>query len=328
MTAGERWAREQLDALRVARFRPRAWISFLSASFERAADTRRARPGLAHQARTWSSIGLGAGLAVSVWAPRTCLQAPRRSRFAVWWLATSAMLDWHLGMVEGPAGEEQERLTAADALTLARLWLVPLLAAQDDSAPPSGPTFTALIAAAATSDVVDGVLARRIGPTRLGSDLDKAADLMTLAAAARAAGRAGWLGPSAARLLTARSALPVIAVATTYFRTGQRPAIDSIGVSRRLAPAVFGGLAAAPFWPRAGAAITSAASIASLALDRTRATGPGVAPQSAVSAERDAPAANRPPGSKYPDSPSQRQPEEGRCHFQPSRSEAFRDHMS
>jgi phosphatidylglycerophosphate synthase len=180
------------------------------------------------------------------------------------------MLDWHLGMVEGPAGEDRGRLSAADALTLLRLWSVPLLAAQDDPATRSRPMFTALIASAAASDALDGALARRIGQTRLGSDLDKAADALTIAAASHAATRAGWLPRGAARLLAVRSVLPVAAVATTYFRTGRRPAIDSFGASRRLAPALLGGLVVAPFWPRAGAALASAASIASVALDRHR----------------------------------------------------------
>jgi phosphatidylglycerophosphate synthase len=184
------------------------------------------------------------------------------------------MLDWHLGMVEGLAGEDRERLNAADALTLLRLWSVPLLAAQDDPATRAGPTFTALIASAAASDALDGVLARRVGPTRLGSDLDKAADALTIAAASRAARRAGWLPSSAARLLTIRSALPVAAVAITYFRAGRRPPIDMFGATRRFAPVLLGGLAAAPYWPHAGATLTSAASIASLALDRKRPTRP------------------------------------------------------
>ena len=278
MTDGERWASEQLDALRAGRFRLRPWTRFLGVSFARAADTRRARPQLARQARAWSIAGLVGALAVSAWAPRASLPAPRPRRFALWWLATCVMLEWHLGMVEGPDGENRERLSVADALTLLRLWSVPLLAAQGDPASKSRPMFTTLIASAAVSDTLDGALARRMGPTRLGSDLDKAADALTIAAASGAAGRAGWLPPGPAQLLGLRSALPVAAVAATYFRTGQRPAIDTSGASRRLAPALLGGLAATPFCPRVGAALTSAASIASLALDRHRSSAPSGRP--------------------------------------------------
>ena len=266
MTSGEQWAAEELDALRADRYGPRAWTRFLRASFRRAADVRRARPELARQARAWSAVGLVSGVAASTAASRRSLAATRPGRFALWWLATAAMLEWHLGMVEGPGGGPRERLTAADALTLQRLWSVPLLAAQGDPRRGSGPAFTALIASAAASDALDGALARRAGPSRLGRDLDKVADALVVGVAARAASRAGWLSPRAARLALLRSALPVAYSAGSYFRTGRRPIVDSLGPGRLLAPALLGGLAAAPFSPRAGATLVSTASVASLAL--------------------------------------------------------------
>jgi len=39
------------------------------------------------------------------------------------------MLDWHLGMAEGGDGVARSRLAVADAVTLARFWLVPALPA-------------------------------------------------------------------------------------------------------------------------------------------------------------------------------------------------------
>ena len=191
MTDGQRWTSEQLNALRAGRFRPRPWTRFLAASFQRAAETRRDRPQLARQAHAWSLAGLAGTLVVSAGASRAHLSTPRPWRFALWWLATCAMLDWHLGMVEGPDGERRERLTAADALTLLRLWLVPLLASQGDRAQRSGPAFAALIASAAASDALDGPLARRAGTTRLGRDLDTLADALVSTVAARSASRAG-----------------------------------------------------------------------------------------------------------------------------------------
>jgi len=258
MTGGERWAASELGALRAGRFVPRAWWRFLRASFARSASAREARPELTSQARGWSAVGLGAGVALYAW-PR--IRTPRAGQFALWWLATAAMLDWHLGMLEGPDGEHRERLSAADALTLLRIWSVPLIAAQSSPAP-----FAALIAAAGASDALDGALARRTGPSRLGRDLDTVADALTSAAAARAGRRAGWLPANAARLVTLRSVVPITVVAATYFRTGQRPPDDAFGATRRLAPILLSGFAASPFAPRTGAALIGCASIGSLAL--------------------------------------------------------------
>lgn len=176
------------------------------------------------------------------------------------------MLDWHLGMVEGPDGEPRERLSAADALTLLRLWSISLLAAQRDPVTGSGPTFAALIAAAAASDALDGALARRAGTTRLGRDLDTLADGLVSAVAARTAYRAGWLPRRVARLAVIRSSVPAGYAVGIYFLTGRRSLVDSLGTSRQLAPVLLGGIAVAPFAPRAGAVLTSGASTVSLGL--------------------------------------------------------------
>jgi phosphatidylglycerophosphate synthase len=209
MTTGEHWAAAELHELRSGHFRVGAWQRFLSAAFCRAAATRQARPQLARQARIWSAAGLSTGIATCAWLP---VPTPRASRFALWWLATAAMLDWHLGMVEGPGGERRDRLSTADAFTLTRISLVPFLAAQGDPEHASSQTFTVLLILAGVSDALDGMIARRAGPTRLGRDLDPIADALTSTAAARAACRAGWLPVGAARLSTARSAIPLAAV--------------------------------------------------------------------------------------------------------------------
>jgi len=270
MTAGEQWAAEQLDDLRAARFTPRAWQRFLRASFTGAKHTRRARTGLARQTRAWAALGLAADPVLRAWASAAGFQTPTRRGFVTWWLAVCVMLDWHLGMVEGPAGEQRDRLAACDALTLARLWSLPHLGAQSSPAGGSAPAFAALIGLGAASDALDGVLARRAGPTRLGRDLDKAADALVVAVACRAARRAGWLPTRTARLATARSVLPVAVAAGSYFATGHRPAVDTIGPGRLLAPVLLGGLAAAPFAHRTGALMTGGASALALALAATR----------------------------------------------------------
>jgi phosphatidylglycerophosphate synthase len=178
------------------------------------------------------------------------------------------MLDWHLGMVEGPGGEVRDRLSAADALTLARVSMVPFLAVHGDPERRSGPAFSALLILAGATDALDGILARRTGETRLGRDLDPIADALTSAAAARAARQAGWLPASAARLATARSAIPLTSVAAGYFGTGRRPPTSAFRATRPLSPVLLAGLIVAPLSARVGAALIGAASIGSLALAR------------------------------------------------------------
>jgi phosphatidylglycerophosphate synthase len=222
-------------------------------------------------------------------------------------------------MVEGKNGERRERLGAADALTLVRLWLVPLLASQGNRAQRSGPAFAALIGSAAASDAFDGAIARRAGTTRLGRDLDMLADALVSAVAARAASRAGWLPRHAARLAVIRSSAPAAYAAGLYFGTGRRSLVDSLGTSRRLAPALLGGLATAPFSPRAGAALTSGASVMSLGLVVVRPTVAYLARTHSRESLWAYPATK-----EILSRSQQRPPREERCHFQPSRSAASR----
>jgi len=92
-----------------------------------------------------------------------------------WWGATALMVDWHLGMVESEDGRPRA-LGPADALTLARAWLVPVAA--------HAPTPLVCLAAGA-SDVLDGHLARADEPTRIGRDLEGLVDAAFAVAALR-----------------------------------------------------------------------------------------------------------------------------------------------
>jgi hypothetical protein len=265
MTPGERWASEELRALRAAGFRPRAWQRFLEASFDRAADSRRAYPALTRQARAWSGTALLAGHAARRAARSRGLAAPSAPAWTAWSLTGAAMLDWHLGMLEGPHGERRDRLRAADALTLSRCWLAPFVAATTAGAP-----FSTLIAAAGATDYLDGRLARRSGPTRLGRDLDTIADVAVKLAAARAARRAGWLTPDTTCLLAGCQLAGVTAVAGAYFRTGRSPA--GVAAARWVAPPLLGGVALAPHAPGAANRLVRAASLATLIIALPRHT--------------------------------------------------------
>jgi phosphatidylglycerophosphate synthase len=260
MTAGEQWTSEQLLALRAAGFRLGAWVRFVAASLERASDTRRARPELARQAHRWAAAGLLAQLAAAVAARRAGASAPRRRALIAWWAVTAAMLDWHLGMLEGPAGEQRDRLGAANAVTLARVGLVPFVSATARGSDRDGAEFSTLIAAAALTDALDGQLARRSGATRLGRDLDTIADVLVKLAAARAARRAGWLTSATVRHLVACQGVGVALTTASYLRTGRRRLAAPSEV-RWSAAALLGGLTVVPRAPRAGSALVAVASL-------------------------------------------------------------------
>jgi hypothetical protein len=128
LTEGERWTVEALFDLRRGRYRLRAWARFVDASLERSRTTCRARQQLARQARRWGFYGALAWVAAwrLGWRGRV---RPRLAPGLAWWALVWQMLDWHLGMAEGGDGVPRERLSAADAVTLVRFWLVPALPA-------------------------------------------------------------------------------------------------------------------------------------------------------------------------------------------------------
>ena len=230
LTAGELWARRELDALRRERFAARAVARFLDASRRRARDQRRARPELTRQARSWVAAGGGAwlvaaGVAGGAWR--------RRARGGLaWWAVTGLMLDWHLGMVETEDGRPR-RLGAADACTLLRAWLVPIAAERP------GPLVCAV---ALATDGLDGVLARAGEPTRLGRDMEAVVDSVFSAAALRGALRQGWLGRPAAAAEAARLVAGAVYAGAAYFATSVAPDRAVAGAARSTTPVRMAGL--------------------------------------------------------------------------------------
>jgi hypothetical protein len=84
----------------------------------------------------------------------------RRLRLGLaWWSATGLMLDWHLGMFEMVDGRPGN-LGAADALTLARAWLIPV--ALDTPTP-------IVCGLAAATDALDGRSPAAPGPRARGA---------------------------------------------------------------------------------------------------------------------------------------------------------------
>jgi phosphatidylglycerophosphate synthase len=222
-TEGQRWTADALLELRRSRYRPSAWRHFIARSLQRSNETRRTRPELARQARLWGLAGAVAWIATCRTAGRRGVGSPSVSAGLLWWASVWKMLDWHLGMLEGDCGEPRTSLSQADAMTLSRFWLVPLLPALRRSSP----AFPATIAAGGVSDWLDGALAHGCGSSRLGRDLDTTADLAFFATATvsgRATGRISGLGAYA---LLARYALGTLLALWTTFGLGRRPAISA-----------------------------------------------------------------------------------------------------
>jgi phosphatidylglycerophosphate synthase len=221
LTDGERWTAEELSKLRIRRYRPRAWIAFARSSFARSTASRDARPLMARQARAWGLAGAAAWIVA-------CAGARGRGQLRLrvipglgWWCAVWPMLDWHLGMAEEGDGNPRERLSPADAVTLARFWLVPAVAGTARS-PRGLPTVVIL---GGLSDWLDGKLARRRGRTRLGRDLDTTADLAFITSAAIAARSADRISPVGFWLISARHSVGLALSLAAVFGRARRPAI-------------------------------------------------------------------------------------------------------
>jgi hypothetical protein len=167
------------------------------------------------------------------------------------------MLDWHIGMLESEDGEPRN-LSAADACTLARVWLAP--AAADTPRP-------WMCALAFASDGLDGRLARAAVPTRLGRDLEGLADVAFAAAALRGARRRGWLGRGAAGAELARIALGVGYALLVWFGAARAPDPRVLHAARVTTPVRAAGLVAAGLGRRrlAGALVIAGAAWSGLA---------------------------------------------------------------
>jgi hypothetical protein len=255
LTAGELWARRQLELLRADGYGPRATARFLAASRRRAREQRAARPATARRIRAWIAAGAGAWAALAL--ARCAPFAGRTRAFAIWWALTWLMLDWHIGMVETQDGEPRN-LGAADACTLLRVWLVPAAA---------GAPAPWICALALASDGLDGALARRDGPTRIGRDLEGLADVAFATAALRGAVRRGWLGQGAAGAELGRIALGIAYSAAVWFGRARPPQARVLHAARAATPLRAAGLVAAGLGRRrtAGALVTGGALCSALA---------------------------------------------------------------
>ena len=244
LTEGERWARQQLELLLSARFAPSAVAGFLVASQRRANEVRRVRPELASQSRVW--MGAGAALWAALAAAGVRPFRERARSGLAWWAATAVMLDWHLGMVETADGRPRP-LTAADALTLARVWLAPV--ALEAPSP-------LVCAAGFATDVLDGPLARATEPTRAGRDLEGLADACFATALLVGLRRRGAIGRAASAAELARLGAGLAYSVAIYFGRAEPPDRSLTRAARLTTPVRAGGLlAAGAGGPRLGTAL-------------------------------------------------------------------------
>jgi len=254
-TEGERWTSAELERLSAARFRPRAIGRFLLASQRRASRVRRRRPDVARREAAWAAAGAAAWLGLAAIGVE-----PFRRRTAAGlggWVATVVMLDWHLGMLETPAGQPRN-LGAADATTLLRAWLVPAVA--DD------PTALLCLAGFA-SDALDGRLARATEPTRLGRDLEGLVDTAFAVAILRGARRRNALGVAATAAETARLAAGFAYAVSSYFAHARAPDARVLRAARAIAPLRAAGVVIAVSGRRRlGEPVLVAGSLASVAV--------------------------------------------------------------
>jgi phosphatidylglycerophosphate synthase len=198
LTEGETWSRALLDRLRAEGFTAGAWQRFLGDAFRRSRVIRARRPELVRQSRRWGGAGLAAALPFG---------ARASAEWALWW----AMVDWHLGMVETAEGHARP-LAAADALTLARLWAAPVVRRHPEPW---------LVGLGMATDLLDGALARRAGPTRLGRDFDSTADTVFLDSALRGAVDRHGLDPRLLALERARLVVGTAVTLVSYFGSSE-----------------------------------------------------------------------------------------------------------
>lgn len=267
-TAGELWVREELALLLAERISPHAVARFLCRSQQRANAERALHPATAARIRAWFATGALAWLTLAA-ADVPPFRRRLRGGLASW-AATAVMLDWHIGMLETEAGDPRN-LGVADALTLMRAWLIPVVA---DAATP------AVVLLAAATDALDGPIARATAPTRAGRDLEGLVDACFTAAALRGAARDDVLPRVVARLELLRLGLGCAYTLSVYLTRADAPELAVVRAARTATPVRTGGLVVAALGRRrAGGGLLAAGSLWSIAtiaaaLARGRVRGP------------------------------------------------------
>lgn len=245
LTEGEAWVRAELTELRDAGYGPAATARFLWRCQQRAGRVRRDRPELARREAGWLAAGAGAYVGSG------------HAGAVRWWLLVGLMLDWHLGMLETEDGIPRN-LGTADALTLSRAWLVPLVLAAPSPA---------LVVVGFTTDVLDGVAARATAPTRAGRDLEALVDAAFAAAVLVGTRRRRQLGRAAVAAELSRTGAGIGYAVASYFGRAQPPDRAALGAARGTTAVRGAGMLAATLGRRRAAdALLVSGSVLSVAL--------------------------------------------------------------
>jgi phosphatidylglycerophosphate synthase len=185
---------------------------FFSSAYERSRDEVYSNPDLARSTLGWGLVFFAALFVYS--AGLSFLHdhelAIRSLTAGSIWLALSCVwLLAHFGLARDKAGRRMERVNVPTLLTLLRSVLAPLIVVSAVS----GHSVLAgvLFAAGGISDILDGVIARRLGQTtRLGVVMDHLVDVVFIAATFLSFAVAGLLSPWVGLLVGVRYGLVLI----------------------------------------------------------------------------------------------------------------------
>ena len=203
------------------------WREFLADSWSRSLADITSNPALTRSfLRVAVACLLAGGLivAMSWWYQSATVAVWSIALWQPWYGISMAFVLTHLGMADRGDGVVNERFSAPNQLTFARLSLAPLVMLPGLVVPASEDMAFVLIAFIiflSVTDVLDGWLARRHGAiTRLGRTLDYIADLAFLIFLAFGLLRADMIPLTLFGLIVVRYPLSLVAALVMYFAKG------------------------------------------------------------------------------------------------------------
>jgi phosphatidylglycerophosphate synthase len=206
------YGEELVAGLRRDGFSREGFRSFISSAYEWSRDEVYANPNLARSVLGWCLFFFAALFAYSAalsFLHDHTLAVRSLVAGSVWLGLSCVWLLAHLGLARDSSGRRIERVNAPTLLTLLRSVFAPLIVVSAVSG--HVVLAGALFAAGGVSDVLDGVVARRLGQTtRLGVVMDHLVDVLFTAATFLSLTAAGILSPWVGVLVGVRYGLVLI----------------------------------------------------------------------------------------------------------------------